>query len=109
MSNLILAVNGTLMRGLELNPNLIEVGATFVAEATTAPCYRLWTIHDRHPAMMRFKQGGASVQLELWSVPPAGLGSILSREPAGLAIGKEGFCVVGGHVVAAGCRQGCLA
>jgi hypothetical protein len=88
MSNLILAVNGTLMRGLELNPNLIEVGATFVAEATTAPCYRLWTIHDRHPAMMRFKQGGASVQLELWSVPPAGLGSILSREPAGLAIGK---------------------
>jgi hypothetical protein len=88
MSNLILAVNGTLMRGLELNPNLIEVGATFVAEATTAPCYRLWTIQDRHPAMMRFKQGGASVQLELWSVPPAGLGSILSREPAGLAIGK---------------------
>jgi hypothetical protein len=88
MSNLILAVNGTLMRGLELNPNLIEVGATFVAEATTASCYRLWTIQDRHPAMMRFKQGGASVQLELWSVPPAGLGSILSREPAGLAIGK---------------------
>ena len=28
---------------------------------------------------------------------------------AGLAVGKEGFCVVGGHGVAAGCRQGCLA
>ena len=35
----LLAVNGTLMRGLELNPNLLAVGASFVAEASTAPCF----------------------------------------------------------------------
>ncbi len=86
--NLLLAVNGTLMRGLELNPNMIAVGAGFVREASTAPCYRMWSVDDRHPAMMRFREGGASIALELWSVPPAGLASILAREPAGLSIGK---------------------
>ena len=32
-----LAVNGTLMRGLELNGNLTAAGAHFVREAATAP------------------------------------------------------------------------
>ena len=36
----LLAVNGTLMRGLELNPNLLEVGATFVRETKTESAYR---------------------------------------------------------------------
>ena len=47
----LLAVNGTLMRGLELNPNLIRAGATFVREDHTDACYRIWSIDDRHPAM----------------------------------------------------------
>ncbi len=83
-----LAVNGTLMRGLELNPNLLEAGATFVREARTAAIYRLWSIGDRHPAMMRFQEGGAEIDLEIWSVPKEGLATILLREPPGLAIGK---------------------
>ena len=53
METALLAVNGTLMRGLELNPNLLAVGATFVREDATEPCYRLWSIDDRHPAMIR--------------------------------------------------------
>jgi gamma-glutamylcyclotransferase (GGCT)/AIG2-like uncharacterized protein YtfP len=86
--NVLLAVNGTLMRGLELNPNLIAVGAVFVREASTAPVYRLFSIGDRHPAMMRSENGGASIALEIWSVPAEGLASILQNEPAGLCIGK---------------------
>lgn len=88
MMEVVLAVNGTLMRGLELNPNLLEVGATFLSEANTAPCYRIWSIRDRHPAMQRVRDGGTSVALELWSVPPSGLATILLREPPGLSIGK---------------------
>jgi len=84
----LLAVNGTLMRGLELNPNLLAVGATFVRETATEPAYRLWTINDRHPAMVRVKTGGVSVAVEVWAVPPAGLASILLKEPPGLSIGK---------------------
>src|SRR5687768_16897383 len=85
---ILLAVNGTLMRGLALNANLLNAGATFVNEAATAPEYRLWSIDDRHPAMLRVKVGGHAVALELWDVPAAGLASILMSEPAGLSIGK---------------------
>ena len=45
-----LAVNGTLMRGHELNRNLTELGCEFVREANTMPVYRLWSIAGRHPA-----------------------------------------------------------
>jgi hypothetical protein len=83
-----LAVNGTLMRGLELNGNLLNVGATFVREAETEPAYRLWSIDDRHPAMLRVREGGAAIALEIWDVPVAGLTAILLQEPPGLCIGK---------------------
>jgi gamma-glutamylcyclotransferase (GGCT)/AIG2-like uncharacterized protein YtfP len=83
-----LAVNGTLMRGLELNPNLLAVGATFVRETQTEPAYRLWSINDRHPAMIRVKTGGVPVAAEVWAVPAEGLASILLKEPPGLSIGK---------------------
>jgi gamma-glutamylcyclotransferase (GGCT)/AIG2-like uncharacterized protein YtfP len=86
--NVLLAVNGTLMRGLELNGNLLEVGATFVRETRTAPSYRLWSIGDRHPAMLRVETGGAAIALEVWSVPPEGLAAILLKEPPGLCVGK---------------------
>jgi len=86
--NVELAVNGTLMRGLELNPNLIKAGATFVEETTTQPVYRLWTIDDRHPAMIRVREGGVAVAVEVWSVPAEEVASILLAEPAGLSIGK---------------------
>jgi|SRR5215470_1209314 len=75
-----MAVNGTLMRGLELNPNMINAGATFVRETTTAAAYRLWSINDRHPAMIRVASGGATVAVEVWEVPPEGLARSL---PAG--------------------------
>ena len=83
-----LAVNGTLMRGLELNPNLLEVGASFVREAMTEPVYRLWSIDDQHPAMLRVTTGGVAIAVEVWDVPAAGLSEILVREPPGLCIGK---------------------
>jgi len=83
-----LAVNGTLMRGLALNGNLIAAGARFLREALTAPEYRLWSIGDRHPAMLRVRSGGAGIACEVWSVPAAGLASILMAEPPGLCIGK---------------------
>lgn len=83
-----LAVNGTLMRGLELNPNLLAVGATFLREDHTVPAYRLFSIGDRHPGMYRIATGGVSVAVEVWTVPVEGLASILIKEPAGLSIGK---------------------
>jgi hypothetical protein len=83
-----LAVNGTLMRGLELNPNMLAVGAEFVREDHTVPAYRLYSIGDRHPGMVRVAEGGVGVAVEIWAVPPEGLASILLKEPPGLSIGK---------------------
>ena len=87
-SRILLAVNGTLMRGLALNSNLSAVGATFVREAATAATYRLFSIDDRHPAMIRVVHGGAAIAVEVWSVPAAGLATILVNEPPGLCVGK---------------------
>jgi len=84
----LLAVNGTLMRGLELNPNLLNAGATFVREDQTVPNYRVFSINDHHPGMYRVASGGVAVAVEVWSVPNAGLAEILIKEPAGLCIGK---------------------
>ncbi|MEL7330676.1 MAG: glutamyl-tRNA amidotransferase [Cyanobacteria bacterium J06560_2] len=83
-----LAVNGTLMQGLALCPNLLNVGATFEREAKTEAAYRLWTINDNYPAMVKVKEGGKAIAVEIWQVPLAGLGIVLSQEPPGLAIGK---------------------
>lgn len=99
-SDVLLAVNGTLMRGLKLNPNMVAVNATFVRETKTEAAYRLWTIHDEHPAMLRVTDGtGVKVAVEVWSVPPAGLAGILLNEPPGLCIGKvrleDGSIVLG--------------
>ena len=97
--NVLLAVNGTLMRGLELNANLVGAGATFVREDQTDACYRIWSIDDRHPAMLRTPGEGTSVAVEVWDVPVAGLANILLAEPPGLAIGKvvlrDGSIVLG--------------
>lgn len=86
--SILLAVNGTLMRGLELNPNLLAVGATFVRDDLTAPVYRIFSINDRHPGMYRVPEGGTAVAVEVWSVPVAGVAEVLAKEPAGLCIGK---------------------
>ena len=84
----LLAVNGTLMRRLKLNPNLVNVGAVFVRVTKTEAAYRAWSIADEHPAMMRVGTGGVAVGVEVWAVPPEGLPSILLKEPPGLSIGK---------------------
>jgi len=38
--------------------------------------------------MIKVSTGGVGVAVEVWKVPLAGLGIILSQEPPGLAIGK---------------------
>ena len=85
---MLLAVNGTLMRGLELNNNLVRVGSVFQRQTRTAACYRIWSVNDRYPGMLRVSSGGSAVTCEIWDISPNGLADVLSREPAGLTIGK---------------------
>ena len=84
---ILFAVNGTLMRGLELNKNLIEVGAKFIREDQTAPTYRLWSINDNYPAMQMDKNKGESIHIEIWEITMKGLMTVLENEPPGLCLG----------------------
>lgn len=88
VKSILIAVNGTLMRGLELNENLTSIGAKFIREDKTDSCYRLWSINDVHPAMIRTSEKGCTVDLEIWEVPVEKIASLLLSEPAGLSIGK---------------------
>lgn len=85
-NNLILAVNGTLMRGLELECNLKAVGAVFLEESKTEKAYRLYSINDQYPAMIKVDKGGKTVDVELYEISEEGLKEVLSKEPPGLTI-----------------------
>jgi gamma-glutamylcyclotransferase (GGCT)/AIG2-like uncharacterized protein YtfP len=94
-----LFVNGTLMRGLALHDNL--AGATFLAEARTAPIYRLHSIEDRHPGMFEVGEGGVAVAGEIYLVPDdvwrrveAGEPPHLYRGAVRLADGREIFGIL---------------
>lgn len=76
------------MRGLELNDNLLAVGASYVRDAVTEPCYRCWSIDDLYPGMMRVKRGGVAIAVEIWAVPAPGVCQIILKEPPGLCLGK---------------------
>ena len=91
MDTVSFAVNGTLKGGLELENNLLAVGASFTREDETERAYRLYSIRDEHPAMVRVAPddpAAVSVAVEVWAVPKEGLCDVLLGEPAGLAVGK---------------------
>ena len=85
-NNLVLAVNGTLMRGLELEGNLRQAGAIFLKESKTEQSYRLYSINDKYPAMIKVASGGNTVDVELYEISEEGLQEVLSKEPPGLTI-----------------------
>lgn len=80
-----LFVNGTLMRGLALHPNLD--GAEFLGEFKTKPLYRLFSINDIHPGMYRVEQGGVSVAGEMYCMSDEIWAKVEAGEPPYLYCG----------------------
>lgn len=93
----ILAVNGTLMRGLELEDNLKQANALFIKESKTEKAYRLYSINDKYPAMIKVDCGGNTVDVELYEISEEGLKEVLAKEPPGLTI-KEITLIDGSRV-----------
>jgi gamma-glutamylcyclotransferase (GGCT)/AIG2-like uncharacterized protein YtfP len=85
-----LAVNGTLMRGFPLNENLIKAGAKFLFETKTGDDYRLWSIDDKYPGMLRTipPTKGKPITVEVWELDAQGLVAVLEGEPPGLTVGR---------------------
>lgn len=88
----LLVVAGAHMRGLPLNPALVGFGGEFIAEAMTAPIYRMVAVGGApvpRPGLIRVREGGASLAVEVWRLPVAGLGALMVTVTAPLGIGSS--------------------
>jgi allophanate hydrolase len=85
------AVCGAHMEGLPLNHQLVSRGATFVRRTRTIASYKIYALPGGppfRPGLVRVPAGGASVDVEVWSVPAEQFGSFVAGIPAPLGIGK---------------------
>jgi hypothetical protein len=79
-------LNGDAMRGGPLH-HLLD-GAPLVAETTTAPRYRLYSVADRFPALLAVAHGGARIAGEVYDVTLDVLRDrLLPAEPPELELG----------------------
>jgi len=86
-----IAVCGAHMQGLPLNKQLTERGGYFVRQTTSAQSYRLFALPGGPPArpgMMKVNEGGGAIELEVWALPHAQVGSFLAGIPSPLGLGK---------------------
>ena len=84
-----LAVVGAHLEGQPLNHQLSSRGARLVQRTTTATTYRLHALATTppKPGLVRAADGGAAIEVEVWSLPPDGFGSFVAEVPPPLAIG----------------------
>jgi allophanate hydrolase len=81
---------GAHMEGLPLNHQLTERGATLVRRMHTAPGYRLYALGGSsagRPGMVRDASTDAAIEVEVWTMPIARLGSFMKLIPAPLGLG----------------------
>ena len=74
------------MRGMSSHHVMIDADAEFIREDATQPVYRLWSIDDQFPAMVRVSEGGVSITLEVYALNTEGFVAVLQREPVGLSV-----------------------
>lgn len=103
----LLAVVGAHLSGQPLNHQLTERGATLVRTTRTASCYRLFALDTSppKPGLVRTADaavgdpGAGSIEVELWQLDDAGLGSFLAGVPAPLCLGtvelEDGSTAIG--------------
>jgi allophanate hydrolase len=79
------------MSGLPLNGQLRDRGGYLLQSTRTAPRYRLYALPGgppHRPGLVRVADGGGAIEVEVWALPSAHLGSLVSAIPAPLGLGK---------------------
>jgi allophanate hydrolase len=84
-----LAVVGAHLSGLPLNHQLAERGARLLRTCRTSSAYRLYALPGTTPAKPGLVRtgDGAPIEVEVWAMPMAGLGSFVAGIAAPLGIG----------------------
>ena len=88
-----IAVCGAHLSGQPLNHQLTSRGGSLVRAALTAPGYRLYALNGGPPArpgLVRIDDNsdGASIHVEIWSLPATELGGFIAGIPAPLGVGR---------------------
>ena len=87
-----LVVCGAHLSGLALNHQLTERGGRLLRATRTAPRYRLYALSGgppHRPGLIRQgNEGGAAIEVEVWSLPLAQVGGFLAGIPAPLGLGS---------------------
>jgi allophanate hydrolase len=86
-----LVVCGAHLDGLALNWQLKRRGARLVEATYSSPDYQLYALAGGppfRPGMVRVKEGGVAIAVEVWELPSSELGSFLTGIPAPLGLGK---------------------
>lgn len=86
-----LVVCGAHLDGLALNWQLKQRGARLLEATHSSPDYQLHALAGGppyRPGMVRVKEGGVAIAVEVWELPSSELGSFLTAIPAPLGLGK---------------------
>jgi allophanate hydrolase len=89
-SSVRLAVVGAHLSGLPLNGQLTERHARLVWSGTTTAEYRLYALPNTtppKPGLVRVRENGAAIALEVWELSEAAFGSFVAAVPPPLCIG----------------------
>lgn len=91
MDTVEVVVCGAHLEGLSLNWQLTERGGKLLRKTHSSANYRLYALAGGppyRPGMIRDEQNGQQIEVEVWSLPTATLGSFVANIPAPLGIGK---------------------
>ncbi|MFE6331978.1 allophanate hydrolase [Streptomyces sp. NPDC057798] len=85
-----LAVVGAHLSGQPLNGQLLALGGRLVSTTTTADTYRLYALSTvpAKPGLVRAREGGRTIEAEVWQLPAEGLGALLASLPRPMALGS---------------------
>lgn len=84
-------VCGAHMSGLPLNHQLQDRGAYLLKTARTSARYEFYALPGgppKRPGLVRVKEGGGAIEVEVWAVPQQHFGTFVAGIPAPLGIGK---------------------
>jgi allophanate hydrolase len=84
-------VVGAHLRGQPLNRQLVELGASFVRACATATKYRLYALRGTvppKPGLVRVREGGCAIEVEVWSLETTAFGAFVGAIPRPLCIGS---------------------
>lgn len=89
-SSVELAVVGAHLSGMPLNYQLTDRGGVLSETTQTAPSYQLFALARSTPAKPGLKRHreGRSIAVEVWRIPTARFGEIVSEVPSPLGIGN---------------------